>query len=256
MTLDKVLFVAALSPRSQAYAQAMKAKGIRVEKVILFSGSNSTADTAEVSEDTNRTYLDNNPGIQIPDLNIPLKQTCVSLADEVIELESDHINNALILAVLRSSNPDLVIYSGYGGQIVSQELLRIAPFLHIHAGWLPQYRGSTTIYYSILKEKNCGVSAILLEPEIDTGAIVVRRKFSLPTADMDVDHAYDGAIRASVLIEALEEWSGQGSFMRREHQSGSDSETYYVIHPVLKHIAMLSLPVPPGNSDAQINYQP
>jgi methionyl-tRNA formyltransferase len=242
MTLDKVLFVAALSPRSQAYAQAMKAQRMRVEKVILFSASNSTADTAEVPEVTNRSYLDDDLGIQIPDLNIPLKETCVSLADEVVELESDHINNDLILEVLRSSNPDLVIYSGYGGQIVSQDLLRIAPFLHIHAGWLPQYRGSTTIYYSILKEKICGVSAILLESEIDTGAIVVRRKFPLPTADMDVDHGYDGAIRASVLIEALEEWSEHGSFMRREYQSDSDSETYYVIHPVLKHLALLSLP--------------
>ncbi len=58
MTLDKVLFVAALSPRSQAYAQAMKAKGIRVEKVILFSGSNSTDDTAEVSEVTDRSDYD------------------------------------------------------------------------------------------------------------------------------------------------------------------------------------------------------
>ena len=82
-----------------------------------------------------------------------------------------------------------------------------------------------------------------MEPEIDTGAIVVRRKFPLPTADIDVDHGYDGAIRASVLIEALEEWSLQGSFMRRERQSVSESETYYVIHPVLKHIAILALPV-------------
>ena len=189
MMFDNVLFLAALSPRSKSYAQAMKASGIHVEKVILFSLSIDSADLEDVSTGfSEEGCLGNASAIPLPNLRIPLKQSCKSLADEIIELKADHINDPLILDTLRECKPDLVIYSGYGGQIVSQDLLRVAPFLHIHAGWLPQYRGSTTIYYSIIKDRSCGVSAILLEPEIDTGAVVISRQFTRPTADIFVVH--------------------------------------------------------------------
>ncbi len=243
MKLDNVIFLAALSPRSQSYAQALKANGIKVEKVILFSESAFSVEMKKrPNEIKDKHLVVENIDIPLPNLQIPLKQTCKFLADEIIEVSSDHVNNPMVLDTLRDCKPDLVIYSGYGGQIVSQNLLIIAPFLHVHAGWLPQYRGSTTLYYSIIKDRNCGVSAILLEPEIDTGVVVARRQFPIPPSGIDVDHEYDGAIRSKVLLEALIEWRRNGDFLRHEQQSDSDSETYYVIHPVLKHIALLSLP--------------
>lgn len=243
MLLNNVLFLAAMSPRSKSYAQAMKASGIQVKKVVLFSPSDCPSDMEEDSAAIfEEACFGNKSDIPLPNLQIPLKQTCRFLTAEIIELKADHINSPAILDALDECKPDLVIYSGYGGQIVSRDLLRIAPFLHIHAGWLPQYRGSTTVYYSIINERNCGVSAILLEPEIDTGSVVARRHFPLPTSDIDVDHVYDGAIRSSVLLEALKEWAKNSSFPRHQQQSDLDSETYYVIHPVLKHIALLSLP--------------
>ena len=35
-------------------------------------------------------------------------------------------------------------------------------FLHIHGGYLPDYKGSTTNYYSLINENTIGASAIFL----------------------------------------------------------------------------------------------
>ena len=46
------------------------------------------------------------------------------------------------------------LYPGKKGVIKDQSLLKKKFFLHSHSGKLPEYKGSTTIYYSLLKEKN------------------------------------------------------------------------------------------------------
>ena len=58
-------------------------------------------------------------------------------------------------------NCEVIIYSGYGGGIIGKRLLGIdKKFLHVHGGYLPDYPGSTTNYFSILKEDKVGASAI------------------------------------------------------------------------------------------------
>ena len=90
--------------------------------------------------------------------------------------------------------------------MVPEEMLGLGiPFLHIHSGWLPEYRGSTTVYYSLLNDGDCGVTAILLKPEIDNGDIVARKKYPAPAYGVDIDHLYDNAIRADLLSEVLAE---------------------------------------------------
>ena len=136
----------------------------------------------------------------------------------------------------------MVIYSGFGGQIVSDKLLDFGiPFLHVHSGWLPEYRGSTTIYYSLLQDFECGVSAILMDKNIDDGPIIKRRIYPPPPKGMNIDYLYDNAIRANLLIEALESWLVDGCFSDGTQQTEEDASTYYVIHPLLKHIALLAL---------------
>ena len=104
--------------------------------------------------------------------------------------------------------PELVIYSITGGQIVSDELLGIGPrFLHMHPGWLPDFKGSTTIYYSILNGELPSVTGLFLDKNIDTGPILHRQIFSLPPKWMDFDNTYDSLIRSEVLCRILKKKS-------------------------------------------------
>ena len=134
----------------------------------------------------------------------------------------------------------LTIYAGYGGQIVKPSILKsVDRLLHIHSGALPEYRGSTTIYYAILNNDVCGATAILLDRNIDTGLIVGEKQYPTPKAGTDVDFHLDIEFRTSLLIEVVQDYQRNGCFKSEVTQSINEGKTYYVAHPILRHIAML-----------------
>ena len=53
-----------------------------------------------------------------------------------------------------------------------------------------------------------------------------------------MDYEYDSKIRAEVLVETIREYLKQGHFMPLP-QAQQGGEDYYIIHPVLKHLALL-----------------
>lgn len=238
MILTGVLFLAARTTRSQAYAQAMLRAGLYPEKVLLFGLDNSNK-PGQSKADFSSVGIDN---FFVPDFSVSLKETIAQFNCPVVEVETDSVNDDSVYNETIKHNPKLVIYSGYGGQIVGEKILGLgAPFLHIHSGWLPDFRGSTTLYYSLLKEGDCGVSAILMSPVIDMGYIVKRKKYPAPSKDIDIDHVYDSVLRSDLLVEVLREWKRVGKFndvMKQEMNNGTE---YYVIHPLLKHLAIMSL---------------
>lgn len=159
----------------------------------------------------------------------------------VVPIEND-VNDDAVHEQIVKKQPKLIIYSGRGGQMVGKKVLDTKiPVLHIHGGWLPDYKGSTTIYYSLLKEHSCGASAILLSSKIDSGLIVKRKKYPAPKPGTDIDYVYDNEIRADLLMEVLAEWQKNGEFSEMIEQDENSGNMYYVIHPVLKHLAILSL---------------
>jgi methionyl-tRNA formyltransferase len=77
-----------------------------------------------------------------------------------------------------------------------------------------------------------------LNEEIDSGPVLLRRKFPPPANRQAIDHIYDSAARAKVLIQTLQDYVKSGSW-HFEFPVNAGGETYYIIHPVLKHIAIL-----------------
>lgn len=242
MNLDGVLFLAADTARSSAYGQAMAVRGMRVAASLLMSrGKSSPPGTVADPPKYSRSLED----IHIPDLSVPPREVCVAISDSVLSVDAENANDPAVVEAVRGADPRLVIYSGYGGQIVGPGLLGLGPpVLHIHGGWLPDYRGSTTIYYSLIGEKTCGTSAILLSPDIDLGPVVARRKYPPPPPGLDIDYLYDNAIRADLLADVLSEWRDRGGSFEPVGQDPAGGATYYVIHPVLKHLALLSIEEP------------
>jgi methionyl-tRNA formyltransferase len=154
--------------------------------------------------------------------------------------QSSDINSESVVSELSVRPEKVLIYSGYGGVLLKENLLSIEKkFLHIHGGYLPDFKGSTTNYYSLINENTIGASAIFLTKEIDCGPILLRKKFPPPTDRKEIDHKYDAEVRASVLIECVQNYLHKGEWIC-ELSNNNGGETFYIIHPVLKHLAIMS----------------
>ncbi len=238
MKLKGVLFLAALTSRSQAYIQAMAAVGMRPDQTLVMGAKTKGLPgqvEALVEKETGRTEL------FYPSLAESVFDTLENNGIPYTQIETTNINDPVVEKALIRCNPEIVIYSGYGGQIVGKALLDLGfRFLHIHSGWLPDYRGSTTMYYSLLNEGECGASAIFLSSKIDEGPVIAKKKYAPPPDGVDLDHVYDGVIRADLLVEVLTKYADQKKItpLPPKDRQGND---YYVIHPVLKHLVRLRL---------------
>ena len=92
-----------------------------------------------------------------------------------------NINSDEIIKIIESRLEQVFIFSGYGGVLLEDRILDTGKkFLHVHGGYLPDYKGSTTNYYSLIDENTIGASAIFLTKEIDCGPILLRKKFLPP----------------------------------------------------------------------------
>lgn len=233
--LEGVTMIACASARSQAYIQILIGQGMCPESVI-FLGTD-----ANPSNKCASSYREWN-GLMLPHLGEPVTETCRNNGIDVYYTPDRDVNSDATAELINATNARYLIYSGVSGQIVSDRILRIGPrFLHLHSGWLPDYRGSTTIYYSLLNGRLPGVSAIFLDSGIDTGPIIQRQSYPLPPSFIDVDLVYDPAIRADLLCRIMSKYCETKCIEATGKQSSYEGRFYYVIHPVLKHIALLSL---------------
>lgn len=232
--LKGVVLLAAQTARSQAYIQAIVGSGLLPEKVIMM-GEKSVAASAEIMP--HKSW----GNIMLPNLDESVPDTCKRAGVDLIHVAGNDVNSEATHQAIRAAEPDIVIYSGIGGQIVSELTLDLGcKYLHMHSGWLPSHRGSTTLYYSLLEGELPGVSAIILEREIDTGPIVARRKYPRPPSYMDWDRIYDPAIRADLMVRVLLNYKKLGVLSIIEQQDSCSSMPYYVIHPILKHLSILA----------------
>ncbi len=235
MNLSRVVLLSAFSTRSQAYAQAFANAGFNLGGVLAFGMASDHASTGKRD-----TYLGLGD-LFVPDFSETLLGTSERAGWPVCQVKPRNVNDSAIKIALSELDPSLIIYSGYAGQLVGASILDAGvPVLHMHAGWLPDYRGSTTVYYSWLEEGRCGVSAILLDHAIDTGPIIARRHYPPPPEGLDVDNLYDNMIRADLATRVLEVVRETGDLPNAVPQDKHVGRAYYVIHPVLKHLALMS----------------
>ena len=240
MHLMDYSFLAAETPRSIVYLEKFASQGIKFGSVILLRNPNKTLDL-EVIRIKVKSLNEDTSSLHPPDFKKSLEHLAHQVSDKVTIIETSSIKDDLILQKLRDLKPKFTIYSGFGGQIVPKALLYETRFIHAHAGWLPEYRGSTTIYYSLIDRNDCAVSVIELKPKIDTGDILARKRYSAPIPGVDIDYIYDNQIRADLLSETLGSYSENKEFDMIVSQNEKKSTTYYVIHPLLKHLAILSI---------------
>jgi methionyl-tRNA formyltransferase len=246
MQLSDIAMVAADTSRSRAYLQALIRHQMLPAYVLLLEASSDTPlpgqllvddEVAPYSLDTKNDFSWSEAQFDPTLPLIPL----LKQYDIPFEVSANRdINDDAVIKIISERPESVFIFSGFGGVLLRNPILSTGKkFLHVHGGYLPAYKGSTTNYYSLLAENTMGASSLFLSEEIDSGPVLLRRSFPSPPDLTEIDHIYDSAVRAKVLVETLDSYRQTGEW-RFELSNNTGGETYYIIHPVLKHIAIMA----------------
>jgi len=246
MRLNDVAMVLADTSRSKAYVQALTRNHLLPGFALVIGNKSGTSLPGQFDHSTpnhlnNNVENSNNCWSEANfNLSEPLQVTLDASSIPYKQVEVSNIHDPSVIEIIKSRPESTFIYSGYGGVILRKELLLTGKqFLHVHGGYLPDYKGSTTNYYSLITDDSIGASSLFLNENIDDGPVLLRRKFLVPGDRTQIDHIYDNAARAKVLVESLQEYNNSGEW-RFDKDANAQGETYFIIHPILKHIAILS----------------
>jgi len=232
------VLLAARTTRSQAYVQGLRSAGLRTEHLVIYGdpGRTQAAPPGIVRREI--------ANLVVPDFAEPIERSATGAGWLPLQVDSDNLDAESLQTTLRALAPKLIVFSGYPAQLVPTSLTAIAPVLHFHSGALPRYRGSTTLYYALLEGQRPAVTALLVDAGIDSGRIVAMRDYAPPPVGVDIDHQFDGAIRADLLARVLDEYDRSGGFPGLRPPSDDPGQLYYIVHPILKHLALASLETP------------
>jgi methionyl-tRNA formyltransferase len=137
----------------------------------------------------------------------PVKQTALEYGLPVWQPGS--FKKAENSDALATYHADLYIVAAFG-QILPQKMLDQPRYgtLNIHASLLPRYRGADPIAETILQDdKETGVSIMLLDADIDTGPVLLRR--SIPITEGETTGSLTiklADLGAQALLETLPQW--------------------------------------------------
>jgi methionyl-tRNA formyltransferase len=231
--LSQVAILAADTCRSRIYLQHLRSKGLVPSFALVLSQASdrhllTNIDKEILRKDNKYSY----------NLETPVCEILENFGVPYETLSCDDPNSRSCQSAIKNLNQKWIVYSGPGGKILSKETLNLGKkFLHAHPGLLPAYKGSTTIYYSLLAEGFCGVSAFIMDEKIDNGPIIIQRKFLPPVDRRNIDFFYDSFIRAELLTEVISNIESQNLAITSQAKDVIN-RTYHIIHPILKSIAI------------------
>lgn len=242
MRLNDVGMVAGETYRSQYYLQYMLWHEMMPAHILILR----SPERGRLPGQTDRCETDSAAGGEhthfIFDVEQTLYDTIQAHGIPFTTVNNQDINASDVIAAVCEMTQSVLIYSGYGGGILRRSILNSGKrFLHAHGGYLPDYKGSTTNYYSIIDENSCGASTIFLSEAIDCGPILHRKKVPAPSDKTKVDYEFDSRLRAEVMVATLQMYHQNGAWPDTGINNHG-GHTYYIIHPLLKHIAILGKP--------------
>ena len=230
--LEGIGVVAAPTFRSRAYLQTFESLNLEPEVVLYLDAAEDQWSGAEVLELP--LVSGKEPFVFRP--GETARETASKNGWHTIEAGSDDINSEEVVRLIDDLDIEILIYSGMPRGLLRQPLLETGKrFLHIHGGYVPAYRAATGFYFGLLEQGGLGVSALWLDAGVDTGPIVAREWYP-PIPGMDIDFVMDPAVRADLLGELMLHRLAHGDLPSMSQEG--PSESFFVIHPVLKHLAL------------------
>ncbi len=225
--------------RAKAYLQNLLRCGYHPEKVLFLQGK------VALSEEKGLLTIDTNTTQKlirsVPDISCTVDEkehVLTTLAKHSIEHEmlfTDDVNSPEVVNMVGQLPTEYAVYAGPGGVILRKEILSCGKkFIHVHPGDLPNYKGSTTYYYEMLIEKKLSCSLFIMNEQIDAGELLFKHHYDIPVGYHNFDSVVDPLIRAQTLVD----WFASEEKFTPLTKSNKQGNTFYIIHPVLKHLAI------------------
>ena len=235
----KILLLAGNTLRARAYAQQLEHLSASLYEIKgIFYGDRDTECSIPALDDKTRNHL-LQESLHIPNFEESLETTFARNNWVLQKVFQKDVNSDAVISEIRDLNCDIVIFAGYGGQLLREKHFQShAQYLHLHPGKLPFERGSTTIYYSILNQRPITVTGFYMTEDIDQGKNIIHCEYSVPPRGVNIDLWLDNVVRADCLLKALDNICFKKPLIPNPLDA---SEEFYIIHPVLKHVALLSL---------------
>jgi methionyl-tRNA formyltransferase len=147
-------------------------------------------------------------------------------------VQANSLNEPHAVEALVARPEEYFVFAGRG--LLTTPLESGKKLIHVHPGKLPEYRGSTTIFFSLLERGAATATSFIMDRGIDRGQTLVERDFAPPWRGVDISRVYDPYIRAQVLIETFKQFDARGSFSPIDQPPAG--KEFYIIHPVARTI--------------------
>ena len=144
------------------------------------------------------------------------------------------VNSDETRRVLRRLDPEVVIVNGT--RIIGRETLSAvtAPFINMHAGITPLYRGVHGAYWALAEGRPdlAGTTVHLVDEGIDTGSIIEQVKFSVSDEDSFATYPYlHTAAGIAILVKAIRKALERAL---KTHQQTADLPSKLRYHPTIR----------------------
>ena len=96
-------------------------------------------------------------------------------------LQPDRLSDEGVENAIKAAKPHFIVVAAFG-QILPRSILDIAPCINLHASLLPKYRGASPVQQALLNgDKKTGVTSMLMEEGLDTGPMLEKIEFEIPS---------------------------------------------------------------------------
>ena len=120
-----------------------------------------------------------------------------------------NIRDSESVSLIQELAPECIVVAAYG-QIIPKSILHIPSngIINIHASILPAYRGAAPIQWAIVRgETETGVTTMLMDEGLDTGAIILQESLSIEPDDTSRTLEDKLArVGADLVLETLRRW--------------------------------------------------
>lgn len=129
-----------------------------------------------------------------------------ALSQNLPVLQPVKMKDPVFVEELRSYKADLQVVVAF--RMLPEVVWAMPRFgtFNVHAALLPQYRGAAPINWAVINgETETGVTTFFLDHNIDTGRIIMQKRFPIPDT-ADVEYVYDGLMHlgADIAIETVD----------------------------------------------------